>query len=319
LSAKADRRLLGSLIKAMSNAAAFIGVDWGTSNARFLLVTQNGSIAEHRGAPGIGQIDGAAAIEDICFATIADWIVYNPNLPVIMAGMVGSNIGWHMAGYVDTPATLDNVASQMLAFETRGVHFTIAPGLATTRSDGLPDVMRGEEVQIFGSVTADNALVCLPGTHSKWACVSGGSVTAFHTAPTGELLDIIGRHSILLHPKRPVVAMPDATFLEGVNVARDSRTGLESLMFTVRSRQIMHSLKTEAADSYLAGLTIGCEIKSALALYGAQPSPIMLVGSPQLIELYAVALTCFGSTAQQIDGDAASLSGLIKLYQAQQK
>jgi 2-dehydro-3-deoxygalactonokinase len=300
----------------MSDASAFIGVDWGTSNARFLLVAENGTIIEHRVGPGIGQIDGAAAIEQICFDAISDWIAYNPQLPVIMAGMVGSNIGWHMAGYADTPATLEDIASGMLMFEARGTDFNIAPGLATTHSDGLPDVMRGEEVQIFGSVADDDALVCLPGTHSKWACVSGGAVTAFHTAPTGELLDIIGRHSILLNPKRPVAAMPGAAFLEGVEIARSSGMGLESLLFTVRSRQITHSLKAEAADSYLAGLVIGCEIKSALALYGAQSSAVLIVGTPQLTELYAVALACFGATAQQTDGDAASLSGLIKLYQA---
>jgi 2-dehydro-3-deoxygalactonokinase len=303
----------------MSEAAAFIGVDWGTSNARFLLIACNGSIIEHRGGPGIGQIDGVDAIENICFDAIADWIAYNPQLPVIMAGMVGSNIGWHMAGYADTPATLEDIASGMLTFEARGTHFSIAPGLATTRSDGLPDVMRGEEVQIFGSVADGDALVCLPGTHSKWARVSGGAVTAFHTAPTGELLDIIGRHSILLNPKRPVAAMPDAAFLEGVEIARDSIAGLESLLFTVRSRQIMHDLKAEAADSYLAGLVMGCEIKSALVLYGAQQSAIMLVGSPQLTKLYAAALDCFAATTQQTGGDAASLCGLIKLYQACQK
>jgi 2-dehydro-3-deoxygalactonokinase len=300
----------------MSEAAAFIGVDWGTSNARFLLIAGNGSIIEHRCGPGIGQIDGADAIENICFDAIADWIAYGPQLPVIMAGMVGSNIGWHMAGYADTPTTLEDIASGMLTFEARGTHFSIAPGLATTRSDGLPDVMRGEEVQIFGSVADGDALVCLPGTHSKWACVCGGTVTDFHTAPTGELLDIIGRHSILLNPKRPVAAMPDAAFLEGVEVARNSKTGLESLLFTVRSRQIAQTLKAEAADSYLAGLVIGCEIKSALALYGAQSVVVRLVGTPQLTRLYAVALACFGAAAQQTDGNMASLSGLIKLYEA---
>ena len=300
----------------MPEAAAFIGVDWGTSNARFLLIAGNGSIIEHRSGPGIGQTDGPSVIENIFFETVADWIAYSPQLSVIMAGMVGSNIGWHMAGYADTPATLEDIASGMLVFEARGTDFTIAPGLATKRSDGLPDVMRGEEVQIFGSVADGDALVCLPGTHSKWARVYGGAVTAFHTAPTGELLDIIGRHSILLNPKRPVAAMPGTAFLEGVEVARDSKTGLESLLFTVRSRQIAQTLKTEAADSYLAGLAIGCEIKSALALYGAQSSVVTLVGTSQLTGLYAAALACFGATAQQTDGDAASLSGLIKLYQA---
>jgi 2-dehydro-3-deoxygalactonokinase len=316
--ARADRRSCGSCIKAMSEAA-FIGVDWGTSNARFLLVSHNGSMIEQRDGPGIGQIDGAAAIEDVCFGVIADWIAYHPKLPVIMIGTVGSNIGWHMAPYADTPATFDTIVSQMLTFEAQGTHFTIAPGLATIRSDGLPDVMRGEEVQIFSSVSSGDALVCLPGTHSKWACVSDGVVTTFHTAPTGELLDIIGRHSILLNPKRPVAAAPDTAFLEGIENARNSKLGLESLLFTVRSRQITHSLKAGSADSYLAGLFIGAEIKSALTLYGTQHSTVMIVGSPELAELYSAGLASFGITATKTDGNTASLSGLVRLYHARQQ
>jgi 2-dehydro-3-deoxygalactonokinase len=295
---------------------AFIGVDWGTSNARFFLIAKNGCLIDTRSGPGIGQIDGADAIEAICFGMISEWIDLYPALSVIMAGVVGSNIGWHMAGYANTPATLDDVTAEVLVFEARGTCFVIAPGLTTVRLDGLPDVMRGEEIQIFGSVTSSDALVCLPGTHSKWANISGGAVTAFHTAPTGELLDIIGRHSILLNPKRAVIASPSAAFVEGVEIARRSAVGFESLLFTVRSRQIAHTLEPEAADSYLAGLAIGFEVKSALALYGAPSAAITLVGSPRLTALYAIALSSFGAAAQQIDGDAASLAGLIKLYQA---
>ena len=300
----------------MPSSAAFIGVDWGTSNARFLLVAHDGSLIDTRSGPGIGQLDGADAIENVCFEVIGAWIDSDPTLPVIMAGMVGSNIGWHMAGYSETPATLNDVAARLLSFRARSIDFSIAPGLSTIRGDGLPDVMRGEEVQIFGGITGEDALVCLPGTHSKWAQVSKGSVTAFHTAPIGELLDIIGRHSILLHPRRPVVAMPDAAFVEGVEAVRSSNAGFESLLFTVRSRQIAHTLKPEAADSYLAGLAIGCEIKSALALYDGAQGAITLIGAPKLTALYATALPYFDATAQQIDGDAASLSGITKLYQA---
>ena len=301
---------------AVTNRPAFIGVDWGNSNARFYLIAEDGSLLDTRSGPGIGQLDRADAIESACFEAIGEWIAQEPNVSVIMAGAVGSNIGWHMAGYANTPATLDDIVLGMLSFRTRGVDFCVAPGVATTRIDGLPDVMRGEEIQIFGSVVGEEALICLPGTHSKWVQVSGRAVAAFHTAHTGELLDILGRHSILLNPKRPVAAKPDAAFVEGVEVARASIAGLESLLFTVRSRQIAGTLKPEEADSYLAGLAIGCEIISALALYGAPPAAITVIGSPHLTALYAAALACFGAVSHAIDGDAASLSGLIKLRQA---
>ncbi len=301
---------------AVANRPAFIGVDWGNSNARFYLIAEDGSLLDTRNGPGIGQLEGGDAIENACFEAIGEWIAQDPDLSVIMVGAVGSNIGWHLAGYANTPATFDDIVLGMLSFRARGVDFCVAPGVATTRVDGLPDVMRGEEIQIFGSVIGEEALVCLPGTHSKWVQVSGRALTAFHSAHTGELLDILGRHSILLNPKRPVAAKPDAAFVEGVEVARTSIAGLESLLFTVRSRQIVGTLKPEDADSYLAGLTIGCEIKSALALYGAPSAAITVIGSPHLTALYAAALACFGAVTHAIDGDAASLSGLIKLHQA---
>ena len=298
----------------MTFKPAFIGSDWGTSNARFMLVGADGGLIEQRTGPGIAQIDGAVAAENICFDVIGEWISEHPSLPVLMAGMVGSNIGWRTAGYCDTPATLADVTAGTLKFQARGSEFRIAPGLATVRKDGLPDVMRGEEMQIFGIETGDGALVCLPGTHSKWAKVERGAVTEFHTAPTGELLDILGRHSILLNPKRPVMAVTCAEFLEGVSVARDAAAGLESLLFTVRSRQITQSLNAVSADSYLAGLAIGCEIKSALALYGPIAEPIHLVGSPQLTTLYANALSLFALRAVETDGNYASLCGLAKFF-----
>jgi 2-dehydro-3-deoxygalactonokinase len=298
---------------------AFIGVDWGTSNARFFLVARDGHVIATRGGPGIGQIEDAAAIESICFETISAWLDQHRSIPVIMTGAVGSNIGWQPAGYVKTPATLSDVAAKVHGFAARGTPFTIAPGLITIRNDDLPDTMRGEEIQIFGADTSKDSLTCLPGTHSKWVQVSNGAVTTFHTAPTGELLGIIGRHSILLNPKRPVLATPGAAFVEGVETVRGSNVGFESLLFTVRSRQIAQTLTPEDADSYLAGLAIGCEIKSALALYGPQSALVTLIGTPILTALYTVALSCFGMKAEQIDGNDASLAGLIKLYQTQAK
>ena len=299
----------------MSAMPLFIGVDWGNSNARFFLIAEDGGLIATRNGPGIGQIDDAAAIEAICFEIIGDWLAHVPALSVMMAGAVGSNIGWHQAGYADTPATLADVAAGIVMFRARDVAFMVAPGIATIRSDGLPDVMRGEEIQVFGSVGSGDALLCLPGTHSKWVQSSNGAITEFHSAPTGELLEIIGRYSMLLNPKRPVLASPDTVFLDAVEVAQRSSAGFESLLIAVRSQQIMQRLKPEAADSYLAGLAIGCEIKSALPFYSMAPSEITLVGSPHLTALYAAALTLFGYSGRQIDGDAASYSGLCKLYQ----
>ena len=73
----------------------------------------------------------------------------------------------------------------------------ILPGLSQAEP---PDVMRGEETQIAGMLAATpdfDGLVCLPGTHTKWARVSEGRVTDFRTAMTGELFALVSGHSTL--------------------------------------------------------------------------------------------------------------------------
>ena len=299
----------------MFQSPAFVGIDWGTSNARFLLMNDAGNVIEQRGGPGIGQITGGDRIEEICFDSIGEWLIQNPRLPVIMAGMVGSNIGWHIAEYAPTPTKLADLVGGLAHFQARGHDFSIVPGLSTGRRDGLPDVMRGEEIQIFGASHGREALFCLPGTHSKWATYAGDAITGFHTALTGELLDLIGRSSILLNPKRPVRAQADPDFQQGILTAKNSALGIETLLFVVRSRQVTGEINDGRAENYLAGLVIGCEIRSAMMLYGSEQI-VTLVGSPELTSLYAAGLDCFGTPSEQVSGDQASLAGLYQLYRA---
>ena len=288
-------------------AAAFVGVDWGTSNARFMLVDESGALIDERSGPGIARLDGVTAIESACFDALGDW----PRVPVIMAGTVGANIGWRLAPYIMTPATADTV--EAIRFEAGGWQFAILSGVETVRPDGFPDIMRGEETQIFGGIGSDSALVCLPGTHSKWVVVTDGAITAFHSAMTGELLDVIGRNSILLNPKRAPAAQPGPVFLEGVSAVKNSALGLETLIFTVRSRLVTGTLSADMADDYLAGLCIGADVRSALTLHTDARS-VTLIGSPALTALYASALAAFGIPSRQIDGRDAVLAGLTKAY-----
>ncbi len=289
--------------------AAFVGADWGTSNARFMLVDDDGAVIEEHSGPGISRLDGPAAIEAACFDALADW----PQVPVVMAGTVGANIGWRLAPYVPTPATTDMVFANAIRFAARGWQFALIAGVQTMRADGFPDVMRSEETEIFGGIGGGSGVVCLPGTHCKWAVVEDGAITAFHSTMTGELLDVLGRHSILLNPKRAPDAGPDAEFARGVAAVRNSAFGLETMLFTVRSRQAANMLDAGSADSFLAGLCIGSDVRSALALHGAMRS-VTLIGSPTLTALYASALAKFGIPSRQINGRDAVLAGLTHAY-----
>ena len=76
----------------------------------------------------------------------------------------------------------------------------IIPGVSSASTFGLPDVMRGEEVQLMGLNTfhpADEVYAILPGTHSKHAKLSHGEITHFSTLMTGELFSLLSQHSLL--------------------------------------------------------------------------------------------------------------------------
>src|SRR6185295_3284527 len=122
-------------------------------------------------------------------------------LPVIICGMAGARQGWVEAGYVDTPAPLASILKHAVAVPGQDRDIRILPGIAQ-RDRGAPDVMRGEETQLLGALgpdAADDALVCLPGTHSKWVEAKGGTVERFATFMTGELFDVVSRETILAH------------------------------------------------------------------------------------------------------------------------
>ena len=75
----------------------------------------------------------------------------------------------------------------------------IVPGLSV-ENGAIPDVMRGEETQVFGALQIlglSDARLVLPGTHSKWVAVKDHQITDFSTWMTGEFYALLRQHSIL--------------------------------------------------------------------------------------------------------------------------
>ena len=74
------------------------------------------------------------------FATITDgWPV--AEVPVIMAGMVGSNAGWLAVPYLACPVALNALSDRLTCVEGKA---WIVPGLSIERDDNY-NVMRGEK------------------------------------------------------------------------------------------------------------------------------------------------------------------------------
>ncbi|HEY5347475.1 MAG TPA: 2-dehydro-3-deoxygalactonokinase [Rhizomicrobium sp.] len=294
-------------------AAAFIAGDWGTSRLRLSLCDAAGFVLESRDGPGIAQARGR--VEDAFFEQIAPWEKHG-RLPAILSGMVGSTIGWREAACLPCPIAPETLARSLLHFEARGHGIALAPGLSCRNRLGAPDYMRGEETQILGALRLEPSLrqgrriLCLPGTHTKWVSMLDGVIEHCLTAPSGELYNILHRHSVLVNSNEEIDdAQAFAQALE--RISSHPEGGLIHFLFEARSLQLSGELDPRQAASYLSGLVIAEDVSGASRILRiAEAGPVTLIGAPRLAALYGRALKTNGIECGTIEGNAASLQGL---------
>jgi 2-dehydro-3-deoxygalactonokinase len=268
-----------------------IGLDWGTTSCRAYLIGAEGAVLERvSDGPGILKIDNGA-FRAALDAMTGSW----PKLPVILSGMIGSRQGWKEAPYAQCPAGADAIVKALARIDHSGGSIALVPGLST-ENDGMPDVMRGEETQIFGALALSNrndGLFLLPGTHSKWAHVSGSRIVSFRTFMTGELFGALKEHSILGRLMRD--GAPDAAeaFARGIRegATLDSAGALLNRVFATRTYGLMNKLADTALSDYLSGLLIGAEVAEAT---GHTQSAVTIIASPALAQRYTDALRLLG-------------------------
>ncbi|MGV1761299.1 2-dehydro-3-deoxygalactonokinase [Rhizobium sp. A22-96] len=291
---------------------AYVAVDWGTSSFRLWLIGEDGNIlAERRSGEGM-TVAAQTGFAKVLQAHL-DAISAPSDIPVIVCGMAGARQGWVEAGYIDTPASLAAILTGAVVVPGQSRDVRILPGLAQ-RSTQAPDVMRGEETQLLGAIAADakgEQIVCMPGTHSKWVRVLDGEVTGFSTFMTGELFDVITRHSILSHAVAGSADMPADTkaFETALKAAFEKPALATNLLFTARSGQLLHGLTSAGAQALISGTLIGTEIAGALSSAG-RGAAITLVASGRLQALYEDAFRSLSLPYQTIDADAAVRRGL---------
>jgi len=293
-----------------------IGVDWGTTQLRAYRIDSSGGVLASRSAPkGIMAVEGGAFAHTL-EAVIADWLDQEP-APILMSGMIGSRQGWVEAPYVPCPARADQVAQALVEVAWgNGRRGFICPGLACRDRDGVPDVMRGEEVQMFGALDAlaeaAGSAICHPGTHSKHVTVEDGTVAGFRTYMTGEVFAVLRDHSIL---GRTMAAGPAdwQAFDRGVERASNSG-GLLHHLFGARTRVLMDEIAPAAEADYLSGMLIGHEIHAA-----GGSGAVLVVGAQALAERYARAFRLCGREARVLDDETATVKGLRLIHDLAQK
>lgn len=296
-----------------------IAIDWGTTSLRGVLIGADGHIADQRALP-----QGILQVPPVGFATVfeqhfGDWLALQPDV-CLLSGMVGSRQGWQEAAYCPCPANFDALCNKLLWLDhAHGVPVAIVPGMSVAPQaqidavHGVPDVMRGEEIQVIGALRLmqqSSGLLVLPGTHSKWVVAQNHTITGFKTFMTGELFALLAQHSILGKTLDAAAPLDEAAFTQGLERARSS-DALSHLLFGARALSLFNAIDAAQSASYLSGLLIGQELATMQPAAGTR---VALIGSPALVQRYMLALQHAGCSAVAF-GDEATWAGHQAIYE----
>lgn len=303
--------------------ARYVLGDWGTSRLRLWLI-ERGDIAATCEGPGIGALTMSPS--DTLAALVAPWLTSSQPLQVVLSGMAGSRTGLLETEYAPAPADFDRWSHAAGKTRVEEMHVAVAAGLRDESHHDAPDVMRGEETQIFGAMQLEptlregSHLFVLPGTHSKWVGVEHGAIARIGTALTGELFALLRDHSILLKTGRTENAVPienDAGFAAGLKRSQYLPERLLSALFEVRTSQLLRQRSRAWASGFLSGLLIGDEIAGMSAVH-ASIRDVIIIGDAQLAALYQRAFAARGVSSRLIDGGKCAIAGLRQLYESVQ-
>ncbi|MCW9528154.1 2-dehydro-3-deoxygalactonokinase [Klebsiella grimontii] len=284
----------------------YIAIDWGSTNLRAWLYQDDQCLESRQSAAGVTRLNGefpAAVFSEIT----RGW--RDGATPAVLAGMVGSNVGWKVAPYLPVPVDFSAIGQQLTSV---GDKVWIIPGLSVSR-DANQNVMRGEETQLLGArMIAPSSIYVMPGTHCKWVQADRQQINDFRTVMTGELHYLLLRHSLVGAGLPEQVSAPGA-FNAGLERGLHSPDILPRL-FEVRASHVLGSLPREQVGEFLSGLLIGAEVATLSERF--RDPQVTIVGGEALANRYQQALSAIGRQTTVVSGDNAFQTGVRSIIHA---
>ncbi|HGY2797125.1 TPA: 2-dehydro-3-deoxygalactonokinase [Citrobacter amalonaticus] len=287
--------------------ARYIAIDWGSTNLRAWLYQGDKCLESRQSEAGVTRLNGKSP-EAVLAEVTQNW--RDSVTPVVMAGMVGSNVGWKIAPYLSVPASFAAIGQQLTPV---GDNVWIIPGLCVSRDDNH-NVMRGEETQLLGARTlSPSSVYVMPGTHCKWVQADAEQIHDFRTVMTGELHHLLLQHS-LVGAGLPEQQTSSDAFAAGLARGIDSPAVLPQL-FEVRASHVLGNLPREQVSEFLSGLLIGAEVAS-MRDFIAHEQTITIVAGASLTSRYQQAFHAMGRDVSAVPGDTAFQAGIRSIAHA---
>lgn len=295
----------------------YIAVDWGSSNFRAMRVQDGNIVATVQSSAGVGRFADKAELN----AVLANEMKrlgsnYSEDLPVMMCGMIGSNLGICDVGYRNLPLSIKALKSRGVQVDAELPNPTyIKPGIACRDSW---DVCRGEELQILGAASRfDSEVFVAAGTHSKWVQVDKSGtepvVTKLHTFMTGEMYKLLLDHS-LVGKGLPEQEESNELFIRGIEAAKamaSEQRDIITELFKCRARYVLGQIEAKHTASYLSGLLIGHEVRS---MAPRTDKAITLIGSDALLPRYRAACEMLGVACNCLTLEETVLLGFNEVF-----
>ncbi|HHI2443132.1 TPA: 2-dehydro-3-deoxygalactonokinase [Enterobacter cloacae] len=285
----------------------YIAIDWGSTNLRAWLYQGEQCLESRQSEAGVTRLNGKSP-EAVLAEVTQNW--RDSATPVVMAGMVGSNVGWKIAPYLPVPAPFSAIGEQLTPV---GDNIWIVPGLCVSRDDNQ-NVMRGEETQLLGARTlSPSSVYVMPGTHCKWVQADAEHIHNFRTVMTGELHHLLLNNSLLGAGLPEQVPSPEA-FAAGLARGIASPDVLPQL-FEVRASHVLGNLPREQVSEFLSGLLIGAEVASMREFVGREQA-VTIVAGAALTSRYEQAFRAIGREVSTVSGDTAFQAGIRSIAHA---
>ncbi len=273
-------------------AAAWIAVDWGTSHLRAWAMATDGRMLDQRqSTDGMGRLH-PAQFEPALLRLVEPWLGDGAT-PVVACGMVGSRQGWAEAPYRAVPcAARGTDLVKVRRQPTPGSMSGSFPASSRT-AQRMSCAAKKPRSPVTSRRSPDfDGVLCLPGTHCKWAHISAGEIVSFRTFMTGELFALLSTASVLRHSIEPD-GWDDAAFADAVSDAIARPEAMAARLFSLRAEALLHGLDPRAARARLSGLLIGAELAAAKPYWLGRD--VVVIGASSLARNYAAALTAQGA------------------------
>lgn len=309
----------------------YITVDTGTTNTRVKVWQDDVAVAGAFAAVGVRDtaVTGSrhrlqqGVREALAAACAEAGITVDDVAAIVASGMITSNVGLHEVPHLAAPVGLQDLAAGMVDAvvpEVADKPIWFVPGVKN--NSGVADlddcekmdIMRGEEVEVFGLVrrlaVREPAIFVLPGSHTKFIITdSEQRIMGCLTTMAGELLSVITNNTILANALNNsfVSHVDEQMVIRGAECAR--QVGLSRACFTVRILDQFTDCVVEEKANYLLGAVLQTDLTALRysRTFAVKPDmPVFIAGKRELREAFHCVLRqdhFFRGTVQSVDDE----------------